>query len=114
MDTPPPPSGVQESDPNKGDFVQEKPELPTRGDSGTDGAPQTEGFLAALLPPGDSPQLRDPIPGQSKLGFPLPASYSLHKHSRPRLCTIGTLLVVGMQLTRKSAQTEGGGGGTEG
>lgn len=62
-------------------------------------------------PPGDSPQLRHPIPGQSELGFPLPASYSLHKHSRPGLCTIGTLLVVGMHLTRKSVQTERGGGG---
>lgn len=61
-------------------------------------------------PPGDSPQLRHPIPGQSELGFPPPASYSLHKHSRPRLCTIGTLLVVGMHLTRKSVQTERGGG----
>lgn len=69
---------------------------------------QTGGFLPSLLPPGDSPQLRDSIPGQSKLGFLLPASYSLHKHSRPGLCTIGTLLVVGMQLTRKSVQTERG------
>lgn len=71
-----------------------------------------EGFLPCFLPrpPGDSPQLRHPIPGQSELGFPPPASYSLHKHSRPRLCTIGTLLVVGMHLTRKSVQTERGGG----
>lgn len=101
-----PPSGVWGSEPRKGYLFRRNlnghmVEFSQRpADSGLPALPPSPWRVA--------PAQR--ISGRLKLGFP-PTSLPLspHRHSRPRRCTIGTLLVGGMQL-HTGVRTEWGGG----